>query len=396
MQKKKKIDYGWVVVAAGFLLLMVLIGVVNNCYSLYIIPITEELGFTRSQYTTCQSLVFLFTMISAAISWKFYNRFGIVHVMRVACSVLAVAYFCNSFAQSLPVFYLLASIVGFCMGISSTAPLALLLKDWFQENYGRAVGAAFMGSGIGGMVLNPLASSIITNQGWRSCFQLLGVIIAVVALPVVFFVLKEKPREQEPEIARNTVRAETEPLAEKREWGKSLLLMLVMLMFCIGCNALAFMITPYLQDIGHTAAFASLCMSIAMGVLAAGKLSLGILLDKWGVRKCTYICFGASMLGLLGLVLFPLTPLMLAAVLVGVFFSCAYGSVAPPMLAPYINIVRGRGAAVGLMTAVFNLGSAITPTLSGLVFDAAQSYVPLFVGSIAAILVFVPALKKLI
>ena len=159
--------YGWAIVIGGLLLLMVFMGIVNNCYALFIIPITESFHFTRSQYSVCQSLVFLFIMLSSAISWKIYQRVGILTAIRTAAVVLIVSYFCYSFAQSLPVFYLLSMIVGFCMGLATTVAVPLLLSGWFQEKYGLALGISLMGSGIGGTIFNPAANMLIDLFKWQ-------------------------------------------------------------------------------------------------------------------------------------------------------------------------------------------------------------------------------------
>ena len=45
--QKRRIFFGWVVVACGILVMSVTHGVVQNCFSLYIKPVTEALGFTR-------------------------------------------------------------------------------------------------------------------------------------------------------------------------------------------------------------------------------------------------------------------------------------------------------------------------------------------------------------
>ena len=43
---RKKIYYGWIIVAVGVIMMMSY-GIVNNCISLYVVPICSELGFTR-------------------------------------------------------------------------------------------------------------------------------------------------------------------------------------------------------------------------------------------------------------------------------------------------------------------------------------------------------------
>ena len=57
-----------------------------------------------------------------------------------------------------------------------------------QRRRGLATGICFMGSGLGGMILNPLLGIWLERCGWRMSFRILGVIMAVVAIPCVLLV----------------------------------------------------------------------------------------------------------------------------------------------------------------------------------------------------------------
>lgn len=59
---RKKIYYGWIIVAVGVIMMMSY-GIVNNCISLYVVPICSELGFTR------KAGAFMSTLYSAGACW---------------------------------------------------------------------------------------------------------------------------------------------------------------------------------------------------------------------------------------------------------------------------------------------------------------------------------------
>lgn len=110
--QKRRIFFGWVVVACGILVMSVTHGVVQNCFSLYIKPVTEALGFTRQGFSVCQTLTNVIYMGIALFSGKIFERFKVLGLMRIACIVLPAAYFCYSLCTQLWMFYAVSVVVG--------------------------------------------------------------------------------------------------------------------------------------------------------------------------------------------------------------------------------------------------------------------------------------------
>lgn len=100
-----------------------------------------------------------------------------------------------SLCTSLPMFYVLSAVVGFSIGGMTMIPLSLIVSNWFHEKRGLAIGIAFMGSGVGGMVLQPITASIVQAMGWRTAYQCLGVLMFCTIVPCSFFVLKRSPAD---------------------------------------------------------------------------------------------------------------------------------------------------------------------------------------------------------
>lgn len=85
--------------------------------------------------------------------------------MRLCTVTLVLAYGAYSLCTSLPMFYGCSVVVGLSLGGVTSVPLSLLISNWFHEAPGLAIGVAFMGSGVGGMVFNPIVSSLLQNMG---------------------------------------------------------------------------------------------------------------------------------------------------------------------------------------------------------------------------------------
>lgn len=155
-----KVFYGWWIVAAGFLIMGAAYGIVTNCVGLFVKPVTENMGFTRQAFSMNQTLVSFAMMAIPLLSRQIFGRFNVKTVMRLCTVTLVLAYgaysLCHQPAHVLWVF----SGGGLSLGGVTSVPLSLLISNWFHERRGLAIGVAFMGSGVGGMVFNPIVSSL--------------------------------------------------------------------------------------------------------------------------------------------------------------------------------------------------------------------------------------------
>ena len=72
--EKHNIFYGWVVVFGGILIMAVAYGIPCNCFSLYVKPVTEELGYTRQSFKVCVTLTHVVVMLLALIMSKYEKK----------------------------------------------------------------------------------------------------------------------------------------------------------------------------------------------------------------------------------------------------------------------------------------------------------------------------------
>jgi MFS family permease len=114
----------------------------------------------------------------------------------------------------------LALMALFCLGISSVTavwqyialyalllPVGLTLSTsllansmvsrWFVRRLGLALSITAVGLGMAGVVMPPIVAAAMPDLGWRGIWRTGGIIIAVLVLPLVIAVLREKPREKD-------------------------------------------------------------------------------------------------------------------------------------------------------------------------------------------------------
>ena len=396
--KKHNIFYGWVVVACGILVMAVAYGIVCNCFSLYVKPVTEDLGFTRQSFNVCVTIINVVYMLLSLFAGKIFSKIKVLTLMKISCIVLPASYFCYSLCTELWMFYVVALLTGTTSALLTFLPFTLLIANWFDEKRGFAIGMAFMGSGVGGMLFNTLGGGWMETMGWQAASVIMSVCIAVIAIPVVFLVLKEKPQD----IGIAPLGAGSgNGKAAAPVYGidfKSALRMpsfwaTVAFAFFIGFAAttLSNTIVPHLSDVGFSARHASTIMSIYMGCLAVCKILLGTMYDKLGMKKATVIACLMVAVGLAGLLL---GANLWAHILVvaGAALGCAVGTVAYPNLTQAAFGTVAYATIYGIVSAANSLSNSVAPLYYSAIYDITGSY---NIGLITGIVLVIVALLLL-
>lgn len=377
--EKHNIFYGWVVVFGGILIMAVAYGIPCNCFSLYVKPVTEELGFTRQSFNVCVTIINLVYMLLSLFAGKIFKAVKVRALMKISCIVLPVSYFCYSLCTELWMFYAVALLVGMTSTLLTFLPFTLLIANWFDEKRGFAIGMTFMGSGVGGMLFNTLAGGWMETMGWQKASVLMALCIATVAIPVVFLVLKERPED----MGLVPLGAGGEKKAAAPVYGIDFRTALRMpgfwattgfaLFIGFAATTLSNTIVPHLSDVGFSARHASTIMSIYMGCLAVCKILLGTMYDKLGMKKATVIASLMVVVGLTGLLL-GANGWAHVLVVAGAALGCAVGTVAYPNLTQAAFGTVAYAAIYGIVSAANSLSNSIAPLYYSAVYDITGSY----------------------
>lgn len=384
----KNIYYGWIIVAAAFIIMATGWASVYNSSSLFIKPISNDLGFSRSEFSATMTIRAACQMTVSLFAGKIFRKFDIKKLMRVASITLIISFFSYSKANSLAMFYLLSAITSISISLISVLPLSLILSNWFVKNRGLAIGIAFMGSGVGGMIISSLVGIWIVSFGWRITYQILALIMLITIIPCTFFIICIHPKEMGlmpygSDDIESEYREEddgimlSDALKTIRFWALSLSSIFIM----IGVNGLMMNVAPYLTDIGYSIPFSANIVALTMGSLAIGKLILGKLFDNLGVRKAVTIACVSILLGLVGLIY---AQYFISLVIVIIFsgVGCAFGTIANSVITADLYGKKDYSAILGVLSAIAALGSVIGPIFSGFLYDISGSYLISFKISI--------------
>lgn len=383
--KNKKIFYGWIIVAAACLIMGTTTGIVTNCNSLFIRPIAEDLGVSRQAVSTMVSLQNFGMMFTAFLAGRIFTEDNIVKVMRAAITVMVITYFCNSFVHQIWIMYITYLINGVMLCLVSMLPTTFLINNWFRDKVGFALGLASMGSGFGGAIFNMIAGHLMDSMGWRMTYRVLALCMAVMAVPCIFLVLKLRPSDigltpyQE-----NGSSAQTEEtpvtgytFAEVRKMPKFWFMCFLTVLVGTTMFSMYSSISPHLQDKGYSLVFSANVLSVCLFAMAAGKVVIGKIFDRFGVRVGYCWACLCLLLGMVGMLFCRYVPMLIFLVL-GVAFGAIFGAVVYPLTIPKVFGRKEYRAILGPFSALNSFGGVLGPLFAGKIFDLTGSYDPCF------------------
>lgn len=399
---KSKVFYGWWIVAGCFLLTFTGIGIAINSIGVFLKPVTESLGFDRGAFSLYFTIAALSMALAAPFMGKLLSKYKLQVVMGISTALLAVSFFLYSQSTQLIHFYLLSIVLGIGSAGTHVIPVALLITNWFKEKRGLAIAIALAGSGIGGMLFNPVANYLITAYNWQTAYMLLGCVLAITTIPVALFIVRLHPSEMGLK-AYGDIAESTETVDDLKGFtmGEAVktsgfwFLALVLLMIGVMNMGIQHHVPAFLTDVGHSPAFAANIVALFMGVLVLGKIVLGSIFDRFGPRVGVIFIFT-----IFAVAAFILTGSTIAAI--AIIFGLVFGfanaimTIPPPLLTAEMFGQKNYGVIYGVMSICYTLGSGIGMPLSGTIFDKTGSYLPAFYLYIGmAILAMIIALVAL-
>lgn len=399
-KKKSKIFYGWIVVA-GCVFIRLGLGIPTFSLGVFLKPMCEALGVSRGVFSAYSTFSYVATMIMLPFLGVWFKKYSFKKLMWLGAIMTTIALFCYSFVTEVWHFYLLATLNGTFNGMLNSIPIAMLMANWFKEKRGFATGLAFTGSGISAMFMVPLANYVIENVSWMAAYRIMGIMYLIFMFIPLTFIIKEKPEdmglkaygeEETEEGAPDTVVIQ-KPLTgftAKQAMRTSTFWLIGACMFLTGFTLMGTQnhVISYLTDIGHSSSYASLMYSIIMFFDTFGKITLGFLYDKIGMRKTNLYIYGLFFTAEV-LLLFAVNPVIAAVYGVVMGMAIAVQTGAYPVVINKLLGDKDYSRNYGNLTVCYFGGMALGVPFSGFIFDTFGSYVPAWIGYATIILLIV-------
>jgi len=393
-----RIFYGWVIVAAASINLVILFGI-RNSFGVFLKSLEAEFELTRGAISSVFSVYMALTAIFVFISGWVLDKYGprlVVSIMGAVTGLsLLITSQTTSFWQLLLGYSVLMSIgTG-----GARSVLVSVVSRWFYRKRGFALGIATSGIGLGTLGVVPFAAYLISHQGWRMSCVTLGLVAWFVVISLAMLLRKDPGQIGSlPDGVKSTA-AERELLNKQKDssmTGLSLtqamgtrsfwLLLTIFFMNSLNITQIITHIVPYATDIGISNLKASTVITVIGCFHIISRLSIGRISDVIGRKMPAVASAVLCSLAMLWLVwLHDLRMLYLFAAL----FGLAWGGCGVTVLAMVSDAFGERkiGTLMGALDVGLAVGGAVGATLAGLIFDITNSYAASFIIGSASMLV---------
>jgi sugar phosphate permease len=383
-----KANYHWVVAAAALLVIFVHSGAGNNLNALHMIPVSEELGIERADYSAAFLFKTVTAMVSTFFSGFFFSRFGSRPLIAIGLFITAASYFVLSAVNSYGMLILGGALLGLSYGFCATSGSAQIVRTWFHRHEGTVLGLLSASSGIGGSVMCIIQTAAMESHGFRGSYFVCAVAMVITGILCVLLI-RNRPEDKGllplgdgEEIVQRSKKIANRAhpgFAMKRLWTRpSFYLMIFATFLSCMCVYMVFSVfRSYLVDCGFSSASAGGLQSAMMLLLTGTKFLTGIVSDWIGPRKVNLLLCAFAVVSLLSLLLVGNFASALVAMILYTL-SLPMVTIITPLLAYSLFGYRAQAQYTGIFIAVINVSSFLGEYLSNVIYGAALSYRPAF------------------
>jgi sugar phosphate permease len=191
---KRNIHYGWAVVAATFLTMLVTAGAVG-APGVFIVPLEKEFGWKTSEISSALAIRFILFGLMGPFAAAFMNRFGVRRMVLTALVIVATVLAVSTTMTSLWQLVLLWGIgVGLGTGLTAMVLGATVSTRWFSERRGLVMGMLSASTATGQLIFLPLLAKMTALYGWRFSVAFICGMIALAAV-VAFLLMQNRPAD---------------------------------------------------------------------------------------------------------------------------------------------------------------------------------------------------------
>ncbi len=380
--KRFKLHGAWGVLLGCTLLTASAVGMLTNSTGLFFTAIIKDLGFSGASLSLHYSIATLASALSVPFATKLFLRWKIRPFMALYSLLLPLCYLAMAVYTKPYQWYISAIPKGIVIGVSLVV-MSSVIKNWFTDRSGTALGICLSSSGVVSMILNPVIAGAIERYGWRTTVFVLS-LIALAVMQLSSLLLAKQPSD----VGMEPLGRRTSPLPQRQKAeprgleGASQGRRYLTVFICITSGALMSTLMYYLpqlsESLGNSLTFGAWLSSANNCGNVLAKLLFGVLCDRKGIWKTLIYSYCVFLLALLLLLLgSTVEPLLLAgSFLLGTSFSVSTVGWSLGCLEVFgkqnFEIPYSR------LTMIYSLVSAGFQYVVALLYDATSSFQSVF------------------
>ena len=317
---QSKFFYGWYIVGVGILVHAASTFAFSSTLSIFLKPITEELGVTRGAFSLIRTFEIGVAALIVPLLGSWIDRYGGRGILVLGVLMEGAGLLLSSLVQNFWQFVVVrCSLVIAGEALLGSLVINVTIAQWFVRKRGRAMAIANLGTGVAKLSIPLVAAYLFVLIGWRGTWAVFGLIApAIVVLPALIFIRRrpedmgllpdgEKPPPQTERIGSPpTAAGANTPNNPDVSWTRAevlrdptfWLLVITFGIASVGIAGLNLHIFSFVTDIGYSPLIAASFMSTIALTQLASTLVWGAFADKFDIRKVSFIQFAIQGAGL--------------------------------------------------------------------------------------------------
>ena len=371
-------------------------GIIANTSGIFVAPVMDQFGWSQTDTTMYRTIQPIVSAITAPIAGKLLEKYDPRWILTVVSAAFGLASLASAYATELWQWNLYGVVFGITAGFFMYLAAPVLINIWFKKGAGIAVSISAATLSLLAAVASPIGQALIDAYGWQTSRMVLSVVTTVASVVLCAMFVRKSPsimgvlpfganqggseESAKEDAAEMESRGATFEAARKSPAMYTLIL--VAGIFCM-CAAFFQQIPAFCAHGELGAAVGATAVSIIMVGGIVGKLLLGALNDKIGIRWTALI---ATLGGAIGIALAWQAGSNVGMFYAGmVIFGFGYAglTVIAPMLARETFGPLNYSQIYSWVSTGIFIATAISFTVYGLIYDNTGSYDGCFIVVIA-------------
>jgi MFS family permease len=395
-REKNRVFYGWYIVGVGFLANVASSFALASTLSIFLKPLTVELGVSRGVFSLLRSGEGIIGACLAPLVGTLVDRHGGRWLMVLGAAIAGSGFMLlggiDGFGQFAAIRLTLVTFGDALMGYMV---VNVVVAQWFVRQRGRAFAFTSMGVGFAKVCMPVLAAWLLLTLGWRQTWMVFGVLTMVLLVLPALLVVRRTPEDmglrpdggaadpltdhgsiQRANATKANPATDLDRIWSRAEAARTSAFWLLVITFgisSVGVTGLNLHVYPYVTDIGHSPVIAATVMSVIASMQLASPLIWGFLAERIDPRIAAMLRFVVQGVGLA----LAISTSNLVCLYAGFFlYGIGLGGnmVLPDLLwASYFGR-RSLGKIRGLGLLISQVLAALGPPFFGFLFDVTGGY----------------------
>ena len=341
----------------------------------------DGLGLTRAELSSAAFPQLVLQSLMSPVVGILCVRLGASRILATSAALFAFVFFYFSRIDSLSELYITMAGIGFCAAGMGDITIGHVVSQWFRKNRGLALGIAYAGSNLGGMVMVMLVGTVTASSGWRHGMLAVIPVALFVLVPAALFLIRDAPYEYLTGNADSAGddRTNETPLAADLDLKSAMktrsfwILTLTLFAFFFYFTGILDHFVLFLIDEGMSKEDARFYFSRAIGLGIVSKVIGGAVSDRIPRQRAIQAVYALLAFSSLVLLALP-NPALLWVFVLSYGFSQACRDVVYPLMLGRCFGDRYLGEIYGAMTLTLLPGGTLGPIFAALLREEFGDY----------------------